>query len=277
MRGAPRVAGDERAGTGRRHMRELLVAERGRHLGKLRAEHAAETAALRHVGQFAHFAAARARQERRRAAVAVEPAQVARVVTCERGAGAAHERTRVDPEPRLEELDEFVGLRSERLGRGAVGGTRVKEPRVLLSHDRRARTRWRHDRVKRPEHRAHPPRERGRVGGQPVRQHRLPAASLRERNLGRDAATLENEHRRLQRARRKRFGKAGGEERDAHRWHCTSRPNGCADEFVWSELFRTTVSRSEPRTCHPRNRCLFLRRRRQRHRRTSCRRLPEAP
>jgi hypothetical protein len=53
-------------------MRELLLAERGRHLRELRAEHAAEAAALRHVGELAHVAAAGLAEERLGRAVAVD-------------------------------------------------------------------------------------------------------------------------------------------------------------------------------------------------------------
>ena len=62
----------------------------------------------------------------------------------------------------------------------------------------------------------HPSRKRRGVGGQAVREHRLPAAGLRGRELRPHPDMLEHQHRRLQRARRKRFGKAGGEEGDAH-------------------------------------------------------------
>jgi hypothetical protein len=83
------VACDEGRRARRRDVREFLFAKRSRHFRKLRAEHAAEAATLGHIGEFAHIAAAGSREDlrkkRRRAAVAVDAAQVAGVMASERG------------------------------------------------------------------------------------------------------------------------------------------------------------------------------------------------
>ena len=188
MRRTACVARDEGACARRSHVRELFLAERGGDFGKLRAEHAAEAAALRHVGQFAHIAAAGLLQERRRAAVAMQPAQVAGVVAGQAGRGRARrELRRIDLELRLEELDELVGLAREGVDRGAVGGSRVEEPSVLLTHDRAARTGRRHNRVVGREDLRHPPREARRVGGKAVQSLRDGPICIQShnQNLGR--------------------------------------------------------------------------------------------
>ena len=226
MRRATRVAGDERRGAGRRDMRELLFAERGGNFGKLRAEHAAETAALRGIGEFAHIAAARAREVRRGRSVAMNSAQMAGVVASDRGGGwrLAAQRGGVDLELRLKKLDELEGLGRERDDRLVVSGSVREERLVFLAHHRAAGARRRDHGVVGREDFAHTPSEYRCVSGQAVRKHRLSAAGLRGGEFDGHALMLEHvlehmlkhQHRRLERARRERFGEAGGEEGDAH-------------------------------------------------------------